>query len=174
MIIVLIMIGGMSWRNNFMENNNQKAIFAAGCFWGIQKSFDSLDGVLETTVGYIGGKRENPSYEQVCIGATGHAEAIEIIFDSEKISYIDLLNHFFEIHDPTQIDRQGPDVGSQYRSEIFYTDSEQKETAENLKAKLNSEKFDNHIATAITSASEFYPAEEYHQKYLEKNGANHC
>lgn len=129
------------------------AIFAAGCFWGVQYYFDQVPGVLETESGYIGGHTENPTYEQVCAHTTGHAEAVKITFDSQKISYEILLKQFFRMHDPTQMNRQGPDVGDQYRSAIFYTSNEQKKTAQNLIDKLNKEKFDGKIVTTLEPGS---------------------
>lgn len=150
-------------------NKKEKAIFAAGCFWSVQDSFDNLNGVLKTTVGYTGGKNKNPSYEDVCSGDTGHAEAVEVLFDSEKISYEELLQTFFSIHDSTQLNRQGPDVGEQYRSAIFFTTEEQKELAKKFISKIQKEN-KNKIVTKLEKASTFYPAEEYHQHYNKKNG----
>jgi len=147
----------------------EKATFAAGCFWGVEEAFGRVDGVIETTVGYIGGKLENPTYEDVCSNTTGHAEAVEIKYDSDKVSYEDLLNIFWEIHDPTQVNRQGVDIGSQYRSVIFYHNNKQKDIAEKSKKNLdNSKKFKKPIATEIAEANKFYMAEEYHQKYFQK------
>jgi len=143
------------------------ASFAAGCFWGVQAEFDKIPGVVETTVGYMGGKIKNPTYKQVCTDTTGHAEAIEIKYDPEKISYEKLLEIFWSIHDPTQYNRQGVDVGSQYRSVIFYHNDEQRRIAEESKIQQQS-KFDKKIVTEIVQAPAFYPAEDYHQKYLEK------
>ena len=143
------------------------ATFAAGCFWGVQAEFDKIPGVVETTVGYMGGKIKNPTYKQVCTDTTGHAEAIEIKYDPEKISYEKLLEIFWSIHDPTQYNRQGVDVGSQYRSVIFYHNDEQRRIAEESKIQQQS-KFDKKIVTEIVQAPAFYPAEDYHQKYLEK------
>ena len=148
-----------------MSSQTSKATFAAGCFWGVQKHFDSIPGVLNTTVGYIGGHVDNPSYHQVCSGSTAHAEAIEIIFDPKSVSYITLLNEFFLIHDPTMLNRQGPDIGSQYRSAIFTHSEEQQQTALSI---IASHPHHDRIVTQVVSASKFYPAEEYHQKYIEK------
>jgi methionine-S-sulfoxide reductase len=150
-----------------------KAIFAAGCFWGVQYYFDQVPGVTKTTVGYTGGHTENPSYEAVCTHTTGHAEAVEIEFDPAKISYEMLVRQFFRMHDPTQLNRQGPDVGDSYRTAIFYLDNEQRKTAESVKeaAQVN---FDKPIVTEITKASIFYPAEDYHQKFTEKTGRGMC
>ena len=152
----------------------EKATFAAGCFWGVESVFRSVKGVVETTVGYTGGWLDNPTYKDVCSKKTGHAEAVEIIFDPEIITYEDLLEVFWKCHDPTQLNRQGPDVGSNYRSAIFYHTKKQKEEAIASKEKLhNSEKYRNRIiVTEITKASKFYRAEEYHQQYFEKRGIN--
>jgi len=145
----------------------EKATFAAGCFWHVQKVFDKVDGVVETRVGYTGGEIANPTYEQVCTGKTGHAEAIEILFDPQKISYQGLLEVFWKMHDPTTLNRQGPDIGRQYRSAIFAHSEAQLETAKKSKAEAASS-FNAPIVTEITSATPFYEAEAYHQKYLEK------
>ncbi|MFW9865307.1 MAG: peptide-methionine (S)-S-oxide reductase MsrA [Candidatus Thorarchaeota archaeon] len=147
----------------------QKAIFAAGCFWGVESNFRKVEGVISTRVGYTGGHFKSPSYKQVCTLNTGHAEAIEITFDVSKVSYDDLLDVFWSIHDPTTLNRQGPDIGEQYRSAIFYIDEEQKEKALKSKAKLEaSEQFKRPIVTQIVPASDFWEAEEYHQQYNEK------
>lgn len=151
----------------------EKALFAAGCFWGVQFYFDQEPGVVASTVGYTGGHVENPTYEDVCYKNTGHAEALLIEFDPSKITYEDMLRHFFRMHDPTQMNRQGPDVGEQYRSAIFFFNDEQKAMAEKVKAELASE-FEEPIVTEITAATVFYPAEEYHQKYTEKTGMGAC
>lgn len=140
---------------------------AAGCFWHVQKVFDKVDGVIKTRVGYTGGTTVNPTYQQVCAGTTGHAEAIEILYDSQKISYEELLDIFWEMHDPTTRNRQGADIGSQYRSAIFYSDDNQKAIAEESKQKAAS-RFKEPIVTEIKLASPFYEAEAYHQKYLQK------
>ena len=145
------------------------ASFGAGCFWGVEAAFQKLDGVKKTTVGYMGGTVKNPTYELVCSNTSGHAEVIQIEFDSEQISYSELLEVFWRIHDPTQYNRQGPDVGSQYRSVIFYHNNDQKELAESSRS-AQQKKHSKPIATQITAAVEFYPAEQYHQKYLEKQG----
>jgi peptide-methionine (S)-S-oxide reductase len=142
-----------------------KAIFAAGCFWCIQEIYDAMDGVTKTTVGYIGGNTQSPTYEDVCSGDTNHAEAIEIEYDETIIKFETLLNTFWEIHDPTTLNRQGPDVGTQYRSAIFYTNEEQRIKSEESKKNLNINKFNEKIVTEITKATTFYPAEEYHQHY---------
>lgn len=153
----------------------EKAAFAAGCFWGVQERFDSLDGVLKTAVGYTGGKTANPTYQQVCSHATGHAEAVEVEFDPEKISYAALLDFFFSIHNPTTKNRQGLDIGPNYRSAIFFHGEKQKEEAEKAKeAAEKSGKWNSPIVTEIVPASVFYPAEEYHQKYFMKTGGGSC
>ena len=147
------------------------AIFAAGCFWGVQAAFDAVPGVWSTRVGYTGGSAVNPSYEQVCRGNTGHAEAVEIAYDPEQVSYDKLLDVFFSIHNPTTRDRQGPDIGHQYRSAVFYLNAEQKEAAVAKILELNrSGKFPAPIVTEIAPAKTFYPAEDYHQDYLKKQG----
>ncbi len=153
----------------------EKAIFAAGCFWGVEEAFRQTSGVLSTRVGYTGGHLKNATYEQVCAGNTGHAEAVEVTYDAEKLLFNDLLNIFWESHDPTTMNRQGPDVGAQYRSAIFYLTSEQKVQAEESKKQLDlSGKFNSPVVTEITQASEFYEAEDYHQQYLAKRGAKVC
>jgi len=147
----------------------QKAIFAAGCFWGVEANFRKIEGVLSTRVGYIGGQFSNPTYKDVCSHKTGHAEAVEVTFDTTKVSYDELLNVFWSIHDPTTINRQGPDIGTQYRSAIFYIDDEQKEKAERSKDNLEtSNHFKRPIVTQIFPASDFWQAEDYHQQYIEK------
>lgn len=151
----------------------EKAIFAAGCFWGVQAYFDHAQGIVSTTVGYIGGHVQNPTYEQVCTHTTGHAEALLIDFDPKIVDYETLVRHFFRMHDPTQLNRQGPDVGDSYRSAIFYTSGDQRKMAEKIKAEVSGQ-FDKPIVTEITEATDFYPAEEYHQKYFEKTGVGAC
>lgn len=153
----------------------EMATFAAGCFWGVEAILSRLDGVLETTVGYTGGHVENPTYSQVCTGQTGHAEAVQVVFDPTVISYEQLLDYFWRLHDPTTLNRQGPDVGSQYRSAIFYHTERQKEAAEKSKAELDrSGVFPRQAVTEIVPASTFYPAEEYHQDYFAKTGRPVC
>jgi len=146
----------------------ETAIFAAGCFWGVQKKFDLTSGVLETNVGYTGGHIDNPSYEDVCFQDTGHSEAIEIKYDPKIISYQELLDIFWKLHNPTTLNRQGPDIGEQYRSAIFYVNENQKTLAEESKKTMNEKIFSNKIVTEITEAKKFYLAEDYHQKYLKK------
>ena len=153
----------------------EKATFGAGCFWGVEKVFGDLPGVVSTQVGYTGGKLKNPSYQQVCEGNTGHAEAIEITYDPSKISYEDLLEVFWMHHDPTTLDQQGNDVGHQYRSVIFYHSPAQQKVAERSKDLLEKARIlKRPIVTEISPAETFYPAEEYHQKYLKKNPFGYC
>jgi peptide methionine sulfoxide reductase msrA/msrB len=153
----------------------EKATFAAGCFWGVEAAFRRVGGVKSTAVGYTGGRSEDPSYKRVCSGRTGHAEAIEIIFDPNTVSYEQLLEVFWSIHNPTTRNRQGPDVGSQYRSAIFFHNQNQRSTAEASMQQLQkSGKFKRPIVTEITPAAEFYRAEEYHQRYLEKRCRSSC
>lgn len=151
------------------------AYFGGGCFWGVEAEFRKLDGVTNTAVGYMGGELDNPTYEQVCTDKTGHAEVVKIEFDDTAISYKELVEKFFAIHDPTQFNRQGPDIGSQYRSAIFVMDDEQREIAkEVIDTLVEQEKYDKDIVTTIEEASEFYIAEDYHQQYLEKRGLSTC
>jgi len=153
----------------------EKATFGAGCFWHVEEAFRHLKGVLSTMVGYTGGTLKNPSYEDVCTDKTGHIEVVEITYDPKIISYDELLKVFWEIHDPTTMNRQGPDVGTQYRSVIFYHSPQQKTAAERSKETLEqSGKYTKKIVTDITQASTFYPAEEYHQQYLAKHGLAAC
>jgi len=150
-----------------------KALFAAGCFWGVEEAFRKATGVVATTVGYTGGKTKNPTYEDVCGDATGHAEAVLVEFDEKKTPFEKLLGVFWGCHDPTQWHRQGPDVGSQYRSAIFFfSKAQEKEAIKSLGKEQ--EKLGKKIVTEITAASTFYPAEEYHQKYLQKHGKALC
>ena len=151
----------------------EKATFAAGCFWGVEATFRALPGVISTRVGYIGGQTENPTYKQVCTDRTGHAEAVEVTFDPAKISYGKLLPVFWENHDPTTLNRQGPDWGSQYRSAIFYHSPEQEAEARASVAEAQ-KKQKRPIVTQIVPAGTFYEAEDYHQQYLEKRGLAHC
>ena len=147
----------------------QKATFGAGCFWGVESLFRATPGVIDVTVGYTGGKRENPTYEQVCTGVTGHAEAVEAVFDETVVSYGQLLEIFWANHNPTTPNQQGPDRGSQYRSVIFYHDETQKRQAEESVARAQ-QNWERPIVTEIVPASIFYPADEYHQSYFEKKG----
>jgi peptide-methionine (S)-S-oxide reductase len=153
----------------------EKATFAAGCFWGVEAEFRQVPGVVDAAVGYTGGRLPNPTYEDVCSNTTGHAEAVEVDFDAAKVSYERLLEVFWENHDPTTLNRQGPDVGTQYRSAIFYHSPEQKAAAEASRDKLAaSGRFQRPIVTEITPAQTFWRAEDYHQRYLEKRGLAHC
>jgi peptide-methionine (S)-S-oxide reductase len=152
-----------------------KATFAAGCFWGVEAAFRQVPGVLSTAVGYSGGHLEAPTYADVCEGNTGHAEVVEVDFDPARVSYDALLDVFWENHDPTTLNRQGPDVGEQYRSAVFFHDPEQEKTVRASKQKLSqSGRYRRPIVTEITPASRFWPAEEYHQQYLEKKGLASC
>ena len=145
----------------------EKALFGAGCFWGVEEYFSKIEGISKTEVGYSGGVTKNPTYESVCQGNTEHAEVLYIEFDQDIISYNNIINHFWKCHDPTTLDRQGPDIGRQYRSAIFYFSEEQRDIAE--KSKLdNQEKFNNKIVTEITKADIFFKAEEYHQNFVQK------
>jgi peptide-methionine (S)-S-oxide reductase len=153
----------------------KEATFAAGCFWGVEAAFGQVKGVVSTAVGYTGGHFENPTYRDVCSHSTGHAEAVQVIYDPKQVSYEQLLEVFWNIHNPTTPNRQGPDVGSQYRSAIFYHSESQRKAAEASKESLeNSRRFRRPIVTQITPASVFYRAEEYHQRYLEKQGRASC
>ena len=170
--VELLCAGNLSFAE---ENILEKATFAAGCFWGVEKVFSALDGVTFTQVGYTGGRAPDPTYEQVCTGVTGHAEALEITYDPAKINYDALLEVFFRHHDPTTLNRQGNDIGTQYRSAVFYHSPEQKESAQRTidileKARI----FKKPIVTTLEPASKFYRAEEYHQKYLKKNPMGYC
>jgi peptide-methionine (S)-S-oxide reductase len=157
------------------EEKYEKATFAAGCFWGVEAVFRDLKGVVSTRVGYMGGKTEDPTYGEVCSGSTGHAEAVEVIFDPSKIGYKKLLETFWNKHDPTTRNRQGPDIGEQYRSIIFYHTDEQKKLAIESKDELESSgRYKNPVVTEIIPAPIFYPAEDYHQQYLEKRGRKFC
>lgn len=153
----------------------ETATFAAGCFWGVEETFRQTPGVVETTVGYLGGHTANPTYKDVCSDETGHAEVVQVTFDPSKVSYDKLLDVFWSAHDPTTLNRQGPDIGTQYRSAIFFHSPEQERQARASKEKLQaSGKFRRPIVTEITPASTFYAAEDYHQKYLAKRGLSHC
>lgn len=152
-----------------------KATFAAGCFWGVEETFRQTDGVTSTQVGYVGGETEAPTYQQVCNGNTGHAEAVELTFDPDKISYQQLLEIFWNCHNPTQLNRQGPDYGTQYRTAIFTHDDEQATLATESKQQLEAgNRFGKPIATEIVPTSTFYRAEEYHQQYIAKGGRSSC
>ena len=153
----------------------EKATFAAGCFWGVEATFRAMPGVLSTRVGYTGGQTDNPSYKEVCTDRTGHAEAVEVEFDPAQVRYTDLLKVFWENHDPTQLNRQGPDWGTQYRSAIFFHTSEQQSAAQASKEALEkAHHYSKPIVTQIVPAVTFFPAEDYHQQYLEKRGLASC
>lgn len=177
-VLLALLIAATAETTSAAEENRMKtenATFAAGCFWGVESAFRQIDGVVDTQVGYTGGKTAHPTYQEVCIGATGHAEALNITFDPSKVSYETLVNFFFKMHDPTQVNRQGPDVGSQYRSAIFFHSPKQQAVAETVKAALEkSGKYKRAIATQVVPAGPFYRAEEYHQRYFEKNGGPSC
>jgi peptide-methionine (S)-S-oxide reductase len=161
----------MESKKELLDKGYEIATFAAGCFWGVEAAFRKIEGVEFTQVGYTGGNLENPTYKEVCTGKTGHAEAVEVIYDPHTPSYEKLLEIFWHIHDPTTINRQGPDQGTQYRSAVFYHNDLQKTAAFKIKAQLqNLNEFSTTIVTEITQASEFYRAEEYHQQYFEKHG----
>ncbi|HEY0382388.1 MAG TPA: peptide-methionine (S)-S-oxide reductase MsrA [Candidatus Elarobacter sp.] len=153
--------------------NTQTAIFAAGCFWGVEADFRDIPGVLDAEAGYVGGSTENPSYRDVCTGRTGHAEAVRVTFDPDAVAYDTLLDAFWSLHDPTQVNRQGPDVGTQYRSAVFTTDDAQRTAAEASKVRAQT-RFSRPIATQILPAAPFFRAEDYHQRYLEKQGLRTC
>ncbi len=157
------------------ENRTELATFGAGCFWGVEEEFRKLHGVISTKVGYLGGNKDNPSYEEICSDETGHAEVVEVTFDCEKINYEQLLNLFWNIHNPTQLNRQGVDIGTQYRSAIFYHSEEQKEIAVLSKNKLEKiNKYSRPIVTEISQVKTFWEAEDYHQQYLTKRGLTSC
>jgi len=153
--------------------NRQTATFAAGCFWGVEADFRDIPGVLDTEVGYLGGNTQNPTYRDVCTDQTGHAEAVQVTFDADEVSYDTLVDAFWSLHNPTERNRQGPDVGSQYRSAIFYEDPAQHAAAEASKARAQA-RFSRPIATEIVPHQTFYRAEDYHQRYLEKQGRRTC
>jgi len=154
---------------------SETATFAAGCFWGVEYKFSQVKGVLSTVAGYSGGRIKDPTYKDVCSNTTGHAESVQVTFDPSQISYAELVRKFFGFHDPTQLNRQGPDVGTQYRSVIFFGNEEQKKIAEQVKAEVEkSGAFKKRVVTEIVPAGEFFKAEEYHQKYYEKNKIKSC
>ena len=161
--------------DNTTGMHEAKATFGAGCFWGVEAAYRQIPGVLSTSVGYLGGTMKSPTYSDVCTGRTGHAEVVQVTYDPARVTYDDLLTVFWENHDPTTLNRQGPDVGAQYRSAIFYHDDTQKATA--ISSKEEREKaghFRRPIVTEITPATEYYEAEDYHQQYLEKRGLSSC
>jgi peptide-methionine (S)-S-oxide reductase len=155
--------------------SHQKASFAAGCFWGVEARFREIEGVVDAVSGYMGGHNANPTYKEVCSGRTGHAETVQVEFDDRQVSYRQLLETFFALHNPTTLNRQGPDVGSQYRSAVFWHDPEQRQAAQDMIEALNAAgKWSSPIVTEVVEAPEFWPAEEYHQRYFEKNGGGFC
>ncbi len=166
-------IGEVTMSENIEKSQTEyeTATFAAGCFWSVQETYRKTPGVISTAAGYIGGRVNEPSYQQVCTGRTGHAEAVQIVYDPVKVSYEKLLNIFFSSHDPTTLNRQGPDVGTQYRSAVFYHNENQQQLATAAKQKLSENK---NVVTQIAPALTFYPAEEYHQFYLQKKGVDSC
>ena len=172
-VVVLAVLTAVFAENEKGGKKMGRAIFAGGCFWGVEAFFQQLDEVVDTTVGYIGGHTRNPTYEEVCRHNTGHAEAVEVIYDSSRISYENLLRYFWRIHDPTTLNRQGPDMGDQYRSAVFYLNPEQKAAAEKVKREMQ-KYWENPIVTEIVPAGTFYPAEKYHQDYFKKHGARGC
>ncbi len=157
------------------DTENKKAVFAAGCFWGVESTFQQMNGVKSTTVGYIGGKVKNPSYELVCTGLTGHAEAVEVVYNPNEVSFEKLLDVFFELHDPTTLNRQGPDIGTQYRSAAYFSNDDEKQIIESKINSLNeSGKYNSKVVTEVETISDFYDAEEYHQDYYKKRGIDGC
>ena len=155
--------------------SEQKAYFAAGCFWGVEDSFRKMPGVIDAYSGYMGGHTENPTYREVCAGDTGHAETVEVVFDDEKVSFETLLEQFFGMHNPTTLNRQGPDFGSQYRSAVFAVNASQREAAKAKRAEVDaSGKWRDPVVTEVNQGGTFWRAEEYHQRYFEKNGAGFC
>ena len=155
--------------------SHQTAGFAAGCFWGVEARFREVEGVLDAVSGYQGGHSQNPSYKEICRGESGHAEAVQVTFDDEQVSYQELLNLFFDMHNPTTLNRQGPDFGSQYRSAVFWHDESQRVVTEQKISELNeSGKWPDPVVTQVAPADTFWRAEEYHQRYFEKNGAGYC
>lgn len=179
LIIPFVLIAALTLIGAKMEKpdaKHEKATFAAGCFWGVESAFRELlgKGVISTRVGYTGGHTANPTYRQVCSHTTGHAEAVEVTFDPNKISYPELLKLFWSIHDPTTLNRQGPDIGDNYRSAVFYHSEEQRKLAEESKAERQKSAPNRKIVTEITAASTFWAAEDYHQQYSEKRGISGC
>ena len=171
-LAIFISITGLVMAN---ETENKKAVFAAGCFWGVESTFQQMDGVKSTTVGYIGGKVKNPSYELVCTGLTGHAEAVEVVYNPNEVTFEKLLDAFFELHDPTTLNRQGPDIGTQYRSAAYFSNDDEKQIIESKINALNeSGKFSSKVVTEVEPILDFYHAEEYHQDYYKKRGIDGC
>ena len=172
---LIILAGPISETPMTQSTTLQKATFGAGCFWGVEYNFRRVPGVVEAFSGYSGGKSANPTYRQVCNGDTFHAEVVEVTFDPQKVSYVKLVEFFFKMHDPTQLNRQGPDYGTQYRSVIFVHSEEQRKVAQEVVKKLIlDKKYSQPIVTVIEDSKPFWKAEEYHQKYFEKNGGPTC
>ena len=170
----LLLLAGTAHGGNGVKKMDV-ATFGAGCFWGVEETFRHIPGVMETAVGYMGGKTENPTYKDVCTDRTGHAEVVQVTYDPQKVAYGHLLDVFFSLHDPTTLNRQGPDVGTQYRSVVFFHGEEQEKAAKAMKDRLQKErKFKRPIVTEIVPAGTFWKAEEYHQKYLAKHGLGSC
>ena len=158
-----------------MSDKTELATFGAGCFWGVEAKFRALPGVLDAIAGYMGGQIEDPGYQAICTGRTGHAEVVQVRYDAEQLAYEALLTLFFEMHNPTTLNRQGPDVGSQYRSVIFFHSEAQRQAAAKAIAELDAtDRWNQPVVTQLETAPEFWPAEEYHQRYLEKNGYGFC
>lgn len=175
LVTLILLLAMLNVHDSEAQNKLERAMFGAGCFWGVEATFQQLPGVVKTAVGYAGGHTLNPTYKEVCTDRTGHAEVIEVVFDPQKIAYSELLKVFWENHNPTTLNRQGPDVGSQYRSVVFYFSDAQKMTAmESKEAVDKSGRWKNPVVTEIVKAAPFYRAEEYHQKYLEKRGLLKC
>ena len=171
-LAIFISITGLVMAN---DTENKKAVFAAGCFWGVESTFQQMDGVKSTTVGYIGGKVKNPSYELVCTGLTGHAEAVEVVYNPNEVTFEKLVDTFFELHDPTTLNRQGPDIGTQYRSAAYFSNDDEKQIIESKINALNeSGKFSSKVVTEVEPILDFYDAEEYHQDYYKKRGIDGC
>ncbi len=175
-LVAALLLPGAKMQNTEKSKNYEKATFAAGCFWGVESAFRELigKGVISTRVGYTGGHTENPTYQQVCSHTTGHAEAVEVTYDPKEITYQQLLKLFWSIHDPTTLNRQGPDIGDNYRSAIFYHSEEQRKLATESKAEQQKLIPERRFVTEITAASTFWPAEDYHQQYAEKRRTSGC
>ncbi len=171
-LVIFISITGLVMAS---DTENKKAVFAAGCFWGVESTFQQMNGVKSTTVGYIGGKVKNPSYELVCTGITGHAEAVEVVYNPNEVTFEKLVDTFFELHDPTTLNRQGPDIGTQYRSAAYYSNNNEKRIIESKINALNeSGKFNSKVVTEVEPILDFYDAEDYHQDYYKKRGIDGC
>lgn len=173
--VLVVLSAGCDQRVKKDVRGMEKALFAAGCFWGVEHEFSNVEGVADAEAGYSGGHTSDPNYQAVCSGNTGHAESVLVFFDPKLVTYESLVRKFFEIHNPTTLNRQGPDRGSQYRSAVFYYHENQRNVAEKVKKELDEKgTYSRPVVTEITRASEFYPAEEYHQDYLRKKGVQYC